>query len=500
MVKRLKLSGIALALAFAMVAVSPLAVTKAVTGDRLREFDPAGMTCPYGSSVAFDGTTLYSSCWDSNVLYHISPVDGSSLGSGVVTGIFEIGAMAWDGGRNKLWICGDNHLIYTVDPTTLAKTLMFDSVVIGINQGSCRDGLAYDPQDDTVWLSGDGDLYVYHLTSSGTLLGTFDPLAAGGINDVSGLAVNGTMLYVANPISGEISTCTKTFTSCSVVIANAVPSPSHPTIEDLECDEVTFAPKHALWVESQGNPYLVAWEVPSCVGAGGPPVPPCTPPTALNISTGIGSSAGSGIADSIWTVTSAPGGVPTPAAYPIISYPGWVAAPAGTNWLDPDNSGAFPNTDPVSPPPYVYQTAFRVPSGVGSVTVALDVAVDNNVNVKLDGTSILMLTGSVSGNFTATHHVSHTVTAPAIGTHVLTAEIDNSSGPVGLLVSGTATCLARAVGGIAESPDVSALREPGASHDNNSTLTYLLLGTAAASVLILMGLGARRYRSTLRKP
>jgi hypothetical protein len=224
---------------------------------------------------------------------------------------------------------------------------------------------------------------------------------------------------------------------------------------------------------------------------------PCAAAGGVNISTGIGSTAGSGVADTIWTVPSAPGGVPTPGAYPIITYPGWVAAPAGTNWLDPNNTGVFSHFDPSSPPVYLYQTPIVVPPGMASLSLDLYVAVDNNVVVKRDVTTLLTLSGSASSNFSTlvvpSHHVVDTLASPSAGTHLLSAEVDNAGGPVGLLVQGTATCVA-AVGGVAEHTDASALPAVAPAPSGRGMLPYVLTGIGAILALTAVGGGAWRVR------
>jgi hypothetical protein len=261
---------LAVVLSAAGLMASPTA--HADPGDNLASFDPVEMTCPYGSSVAFDGTQLYSSCWGSNVLYRIDPLGGGQIGSGqTILGLGEIGAMSWDS-RGKLWVCS-NAKIYTINTTTFAATFRFNPIP-PLTQEPCRDGLAFDRADNSLWLSGDGDDFIYHFKENGTLIQTYTP--GSPVGGGSGLAVSGSTIYVANPNTGVIYACNKyplnlTFTSCSVTVADARPS-GHPTIEDLECDSQTFAPLHAIWNESQGDPYMTAWEVPagSCVTGGGP--------------------------------------------------------------------------------------------------------------------------------------------------------------------------------------------------------------------------------------
>jgi hypothetical protein len=225
--------------------------------------------------------------------------------------------------------------------------------------------------------------------------------------------------------------------------------------------------------------------------------PPCSF-SGTNISTGIGSTAGSGIPDAIWTVTSAPGGVPLPSAYPVTAYPGWVSPPpAGTNWIDPNNTGTFPHSDPTGT--YVFETSFIVPTGTQSVTLNFFYAADNNVVLELDGVALPggTLTGTGSSNFSTLHHVTKSVGTTAGTTHVLTADVGTPSGPMGLLVSGTATCNTfDAVGGVAERVDVDEPSlAPSPRNREDARPIAFIIGGALTAVVLAFGAAVWRIRA-----
>jgi hypothetical protein len=175
------------------------------------------------------------------------------------------------------------------------------------------------------------------------------------------------------------------------------------------------------------------------------PAGKCKPCTAavgsLDISTG---QTAIGSVDPIWKVISAPAGVPTPlTAYVILAAsPGWVAAPPGSNWIDPNNTGGFPPmvSDPAGL--YVYETHFTVPAGIASLTLNFQFAADNDIKMFLNGnlipnTTVVNAFNPINGPITVTQ------ANPAPGIYTLRAEVVNQPpiiGPTGLLVKGTVRC------------------------------------------------------------
>ncbi len=217
-------------------------------------------------------------------------------------------------------------------------------------------------------------------------------------------------------------------------------------------------------------------------------------PDGEDISTG---TAGIPNVDPIWTVSSAPAGVPTPNAYAVTpDTPGWVTA-SPANWIDPNNTG----TD-VSDPSgtYVYDTSFTVPKFVSHLRLNFGFAADNNVtNFVLSGpvgfvpVGILpALTGSLATNFSTLHPATPTTipltpsTSPQI--YKLTATVTNTSepsthgDPTGFLLKGSINCvLGREVpvGGVA------ALTVSG----SGSPFPWAPLAAVAAGVVAVMGAG-----------
>ncbi|MFL6019562.1 MAG: PKD domain-containing protein, partial [Gaiellaceae bacterium] len=210
----------------------------------------------------------------------MSPATGAVTGSITVNipSSEGIGAISWDAANDLLWI-GTAQMtpqkIYSVvlDKTASAgtATYRFSHTLGGF---PIIDGLAYDGTDDTIWLSPDVSSTVYHYSLAGVLLGSFGSILGGCGN--SGLVVaDATSLYFGNDGCAQIYTGNKDGTSLAVFA-----SLSGKRIEDLECDNTTFAPNSVIWSKDAFDFELNAFEVTAgqCAEGGvvGPPanVPP----------------------------------------------------------------------------------------------------------------------------------------------------------------------------------------------------------------------------------
>src|SRR5438067_6781713 len=251
---------------------------QAANGDLLRKFDAANPNnCGTNVGLAFDGNDVLVSCVDgasgATKIDYVSTLDGSLVKDVTVSGHNGIAAMAYDAARGKIWACdapsgnspGSGVDVYLIDPNTGASTKQFTVA------DSCWDGLAYDSSDDTLWVSADQSDNVYHYKTDGTLIQQFTGVSAklGGSGN-SGIAVGGSSLYLSNADGNQIYTLPKDFSSSSLFATE----PLH--LEDMECDDQTFAPKAAMWVISAFSRELDAFEIPSgsCkFGGGGPPKP-----------------------------------------------------------------------------------------------------------------------------------------------------------------------------------------------------------------------------------
>jgi hypothetical protein len=260
----------ACAAALAVVAGLLTGVARAADGDPLASFDASATAgIPFcqvgvGTGIAFDGTDLLLSCWGSNVLQRVDPVTHLSHGSVTVAGGSDFGALAYDATRDRVWACQSFSTVVRIDLGTLSLDPGVSLPVAG-----CVDGLAYDATDDTLWTSPDADGTDYHYRTDGTPIASFANAGRLGACGNSGIAVGGDKLYLANNGCSQIYQVAKDFTSSSLL------STFPRRIEDLECDEMTFAPKAAIWSVDAYDRELNAWEIPagSCNHGGG--VLPC---------------------------------------------------------------------------------------------------------------------------------------------------------------------------------------------------------------------------------
>ena len=158
----------------------------------------------------------------------------------------------------KLWACSSYSEVGLIDLATDVFTPAFTS------QG-CFDGLAYDATDNTLWSSADATPSIQHYDTTGALLSS-TAVNLGG-NGNSGIAVGGSLLYLANNGGQQIYSSAKDLASPTLFA-------SFPArIEDLECDNVTFAGsgKGAIWSIDAYDNNLNAYEIPagSCTFGGG---------------------------------------------------------------------------------------------------------------------------------------------------------------------------------------------------------------------------------------
>jgi hypothetical protein len=201
--------------------------------------------------------------------------------------------MAYDSGRNAIWLDGGNGNVYLVQ---LDGSKEVSSVSLGFahpQQGSgLIDGLAYDGTDDILYISYDGAISISHYESDGTYIGDFSWAGEGCFN--SGLAIGGDLLYQGADGCTHVWVVDKSDTSTLVFdFSTAVGDDPSFRDEDLECDINTFASdgKHVMWsVEAYEPRRALAFEIPfdSC-GSGGLPPPPddCSNEGVLTANPGV---------------------------------------------------------------------------------------------------------------------------------------------------------------------------------------------------------------------
>lgn len=262
-----------LALASLLVALTSLGAAalpaNAATGDVLREITAdQPSSCRPDTGVAFDGRELFVTCAFSSVIDVVRTSDGSLVRRITVPGVRGLSAASYDRLRDRLLVCGDGFSGNSNDffVARLVDRVTGASVRAFFTQG-CPFGLSADASDDTVYASRNQSCTVNHYRPDGVLLSAHD-ICALGAPDPSGLAVGTTQLFVGS-FSGGVYAVSKDFSSALLLF------PTNFSVSALACDDVTFAPRTALWAGTGTDRVLRAVEIPrgSCTVGGGPPRP-----------------------------------------------------------------------------------------------------------------------------------------------------------------------------------------------------------------------------------
>ncbi len=170
-----------------------------------------------------------------------------------ITNGVQISTLTWDSNREILWGAA-NDTVYQIDigdPFTSSDVTADFSFNPGVGGLGLVDGIAYDPDRDTLWYSPDVNQNVYEFGlgagSAGTLgqlLNTVAPENAAGTADglVSGVTVGAnSTLYIGRDGAQEIRHIQK-FTGEFI----SQFSQTFGRAEDLSCDPVTYAPLEAI--------------------------------------------------------------------------------------------------------------------------------------------------------------------------------------------------------------------------------------------------------------
>jgi protocatechuate 3,4-dioxygenase beta subunit len=267
----LSLSAIAAAPAAATNGDNLRQITLVRTGTDCASLNAAGNHGSVGVGIAFNGVNLLASCYSDNTITENSPADGSLVAVHHIVGAGSLGALAWDNGRGVVWACSNFSQVGTINLATNVFTYAFTS-------NGCFDGLAYDAADDTLWTSPDATNHITHYSTLGVNLREFFPSLPCGN---SGIAVGGSLLYLATNGCSSIYTSAKDFSSPPAFFASF-----NRRLEDLECDNLSFAAqnKAAIWSIDAYDNIVNAWEIPlgSCLFGGGAGQLTLTPATAQN--------------------------------------------------------------------------------------------------------------------------------------------------------------------------------------------------------------------------
>jgi hypothetical protein len=235
------------------------------------------------------------------------------------------GAFALRADKGDLIACGNTadrttpHAIFSIQPradatnpaeaaATWEATWLFDSVPdpLPTGEGIC-DGIAWDPNTNTVWVSPDDADFVSQFTLSGSHAASDISVQCPGngngehfIQHNSGVFVSGSSLFAGCDGADEIlmldrTNCTGVPPVCPVDLTIAT-DPGALRTEDLECDPVTFFRllgqtdgTEAIWSKDAFGDELFAFAVPrgSCGLAGNPPTGSGAVPGCPTGSTGL---------------------------------------------------------------------------------------------------------------------------------------------------------------------------------------------------------------------
>ena len=231
-----------------------------------------------GVGITYDGVNLWYSCYNSSPdLHRADPFTGQVTASYNIAG--GIGALAYDTKRNGIWAgwggnntgsvyfiqLDKNGTVQSSSPKFRADT----AIVCGLD-----DGLAYDAQTDTLYISDDCSTIIHHYSTAGAHLNQFPWTGSGCYN--SGLAIGGNLLYQGSDGCNHVWVTDKENPLSNIFdFSTLLAGDPNFRDESLACDIFTFAPigKHVMWSKEAFEPMRAhAYEIDfgSC-GVGGLP-------------------------------------------------------------------------------------------------------------------------------------------------------------------------------------------------------------------------------------
>ncbi len=212
-----------------------------------------------GVGLAFDGTTLYYLKGAFFNQFTLGTCDTNGVAGAdipIIGAADSISTVAYDVQRDLLWAAthdlgGNNRDIYHIDKTTGIATFQFTVNSIG---ASLTDGLAYDGQDDTIWVTGDVGTTVSHYQSDGTPIAVNAPVP--GTGQLSGVAAGINVLYFGHDGQTIITKHLKSDLSLLATFQTG-----QGRTEDMDCDPNTFPGVDAIWSKDAFSNNLEAFEV-----------------------------------------------------------------------------------------------------------------------------------------------------------------------------------------------------------------------------------------------
>jgi len=227
----------------------------AAEGDIVSVIQCAGGNPSVG--LAFDGTTLYypKGAFFSQSTLGTCDVNGNVGADIPIIGVASISTVAYDASRDLLWAAtsssGGVRDIYQIDKNTGVAVFQFSVIASG---ASLTDGLAYDGQDDSLWITGDVSTVISHYKTDGTVIAI--DIAVPGTGQISGVAAGVNVLYLGH--NGQ-TIITKHLKSDLSLLATF--NIGNARTEDLECDPDTFPGIDVIWSKDAFSNNIEAFEV-----------------------------------------------------------------------------------------------------------------------------------------------------------------------------------------------------------------------------------------------
>lgn len=263
-------------------------------------------TSGIGVGITFDGTNLWYSCYDSSPdLFRADPHTGQVTASYNVDG--GLGALAYDATHNVIWAGWGNGNVGDIRSIGLDanKNMTASAVVFNACPNQCAedidDGLAYDAQTTSLFVSEDTSTVITNYTLNGGVISEFPWAGTGGCYN-SGVALGNQLIFEGADGCNHVYVVDKS--NPSVVLYDfptAIAGDPNFRDESLTCDTSTFAGagEQVMWSKEAYAPMRAhAFVIPagSCgVGGnsagGGSTPPPFTGPLPLLIAHGITGSA-----------------------------------------------------------------------------------------------------------------------------------------------------------------------------------------------------------------
>lgn len=282
------LATVCLAAAALLVAVGPAHAAPAAVGS-LAGGVTFSQDCSSGIGVGltYDGTNLWYSCYRSSPdLLRADPRTGQVTASYNIAG--GLGALAYDATHNVIWAGWGNSDIGDIRSIGLdsGKNYTASAVVFNTCPKQCfediDDGLAYDAQATSLFVSEDTSQVITNFTLNGGVISEFPWAGTGGCYN-SGVALGNQLIFEGADGCNHVYVVDKS--NPSVVLYDfptAIAGDPNFRDEGLTCDTDTFAGngEQVMWSKEAYSPMRAhAFVIPdgSC-GVGGNSAPGTTTP------------------------------------------------------------------------------------------------------------------------------------------------------------------------------------------------------------------------------